>query len=195
MHKKESRVTEEQQIPPFQYEIDKIITVIRNWDTIIDTSCGYNTSQALRKAYKPIGYRFIKNYIVVETNGRGRQSQFNVSHVREGNKSGGGKKILCSNKRVFDTISYHHQQVGHKSHESTFNNVKEVYFNITQQKQVKAFCSLCPTCALPMPENSRQKLKGASHHLKSRSFRDRIQVDLISYEHIPAMDAMGVLTE
>ena len=99
-------------------------------------------------------------------------------------------KRVCSAEDVFDAIHDAHDAVGHKKIASTFLKLQETYCNITEQN-VKQCLKICFTCNLAN-DSKRKKHKGPGISIKSNTFRERIQVDLIDYQSDPRTNHNGV---
>ena len=93
------------------------------------------------------------------------------------------QKRICPSEEVFDAIHDAHDSIGHKRIASTKNKLSEVYCNITE-KSIKLCIDICPICNLSN-DNKRTKHKGLGVSIKSKGFRERIQVDLIDYQSDP----------
>jgi hypothetical protein len=84
--------------------------------------------------------------------------------------------IVLPMRQMFDVLYSAHERVGHMKVVSTYKNLQKKIWNVTLA-QSKAFCSLCPNCALQGPKV--RSLRGASRPIRSSNFRDRFQVDLV----------------
>jgi hypothetical protein len=81
-----------------------------------------------------------------------------------------------------------HSKVGHKKTFSTFKALDKKFANITRTTVTK-FIAMCPICASTTRSDiGRKKCNGPGIAIKSLSFKDRIQVDLINFTSSPAVD-------
>lgn len=104
----------------------------------------------------------------------------------------GVNKFICPAENVFDEIFWAHSKVGHKKTFSTFKALDKKFANITRTTVTK-FIAMCPICASTTRSDiGRKKCDGPGIAIKSLSFRDRIQVDLINFTSSPAVDHNSV---
>jgi hypothetical protein len=104
-----------------------------------------------------------------------------------------GKSAFSRKKRkvarmgeVFDVIyAQHFGSSNHRSYSTVWNAIKEVWSNVTEQ-QCKTFQDYCQFCKMTEPKKKRHK--GSNHPIRSRSFRDRYQMDLIDYNQQAVFD-------
>ena len=175
-----------------QSEIDRIIFILRHWDTGVN-----ETKKNLFRKENSEGYGLAKMYEVesyflngqTETQYRLCRKLSNDPESRPTNRTG---SLIVPAEGVFDAIEFHHEALKHGKQARTWLNVKERYQNITQ-KQVQAFIDLCPTCFAGRSNTTSKNVKGASKPIISDSFRDRFQVDLVSYNKDPAVDHNNVI--
>ena len=92
---------------------------------------------------------------------------------------------------MFDVIHDAHFSLGHLKVASTFNKISETYCNITEN-YVRHCLKLCYICILAN-DSKRTKHKGPGVSIKSKSFRERIQFDLIDYQNDPRKNHNGVV--
>ena len=175
-----------------QAEIDRIIFILRHWETGV----GDITSAQFRRDNLE-GYKLLLKYDVEtyflndQTNAQYRlQCKMHDGPTTEPFTQKGS--LIVPAEGVFDAILHHHEALLHAKSSRIWHNVKQSYQNITQD-QIKAFIALCPTCFQGKHNTSSKNVKGASKPIISESFRDRFQVDLISYHHDPAKDHNGVV--
>jgi hypothetical protein len=88
------------------------------------------------------------------------------------------RKIAIWNQ-VFDIIySQHFGSSNHRSYSVVHNALKETWHNITE-KQCRLFQDYCKYCCLTEPK--KKKHRGANKPIRSQSYRDRFQMDLIDF--------------
>ena len=87
---------------------------------------------------------------------------------------------------IFDIIyTQHFGSSNHRSYSNVWNSIKEVWANITEN-QCRIFQEYCKFCQISEPR--RKKHKGSNKPIRSMSFRDRFQIDLIDYKEQAAYD-------
>ena len=175
-----------------QSEINQIIFILRHWKTGVN-----DKSMVQFRRDFPAGYELTKQY-QVETyflNGELEEKyRLRRLHPIDPQKSPIAKtgSLVAAAEGVFDVIQYHHEYLKHAKTARTWLKVKEYYHNISQA-QIKAFIELCPTCFAGRTKRTSRNVKGASKPIVSESFRDRFQVDLVSYNKDPAKDHNNVI--
>jgi hypothetical protein len=112
-----------------------------------------------------------------------------VSHHLRRICSSGNNQIDLPMNRVYDVIQEAHCQItGHCGRDATYAIVKKNYYNISQA-MVTTFIKACTVCV--RRNISRKTLPGAKKPIRSTSFRDRFQVDLIDMRSNPQPDVFG----
>ena len=127
-------------------------------------------------------YRYSTKYTIINSEMKGISYQW-----LQLNKN---KKRVCSAEDIFEAIHLAHTSVCHKRVASTYLKVSEIYCNITES-HVRQCVKLCHICNLSN-DSKRKKHKGPGVSIKSKSFRERIQVDLIDYQTDPRENHNGV---
>jgi len=95
---------------------------------------------------------------------------------------GGDKLIVVHQLQVFDIVKEAHCSSSHLKLQRTLSILKHKYHNITAE-HVKCYIKLCIICNGEQPKV--RPVKGARKPIKSHSYRDRIQVDLIDFREDP----------
>ena len=85
-------------------------------------------------------------------------------------------RIVVSPGDIFQCIAEVHSSVGHKKVGATHHEAALKYWNISRV-HVQKFIDLCPVCNQQQPRV--RKTAGVLKAIRSHSFRDRFQVDLI----------------
>jgi hypothetical protein len=75
--------------------------------------------------------------------------------------------IVLPMRQMFDVLYSAHERVGHMKVVSTYKNLQKIIWNVTLA-QSKAFCALCPNCALRSPKV--RSLQGALCPIRSSNF-------------------------
>jgi hypothetical protein len=75
--------------------------------------------------------------------------------------------IVLRMRQMFNVLYLAHERVGHMKVVSAYKNLQKNIWNVTLA-QSKAFCALCPNCALQSPKV--RSLRGASCPLRSSNF-------------------------
>jgi hypothetical protein len=168
-------------------QLDSIAYTIKHWDTG-DTQ--YSNRKSFRKAHKVDGYRIYQNFTAKDyvVNDKATTLVFRKINKKDGTEI--LKQAVCM-EDTFDLIQTYHSASAHKKVASTYHRLSAIYYNITAE-QVSIYCSLCPTCASSGMSHKNKSAKGAARPIRSTSFRDRIQADLVSYLNEPAVDHNGV---
>ena len=88
------------------------------------------------------------------------------------------RKVAKMNE-VFDIIyEKHYGTLCHRGYSSVWNNLKETWWNISEN-DCKTFQSLCKYCQLNQPQQKPHK--GSVKPIRTFSYRDRYQIDLIDF--------------
>ena len=140
-----------------------------------------HTSGSLDKTKKKFrsdnkeGYRYHTKW-TFKTSSSGDDHLFRL--VRD--KATGGQKAILAVpiEDMFNTILDVHEDAGHLKVAKTKNAVDEKFYGIPHDV-IDEFIKLCPVCNTDQPRCAPHK--GAVLPISSHSFRDRIQVDLISF--------------
>jgi hypothetical protein len=107
-----------------------------------------------------------------------------IRRVEKGNVGG----IVVSRETVFDAIDEWHN--GHMGQERMWGYCREKYFNCTQFL-VHIYCKTFFTCMQKNPATKAQK--GSRKPIRSRSFRERFQINLIDFRKLRKCNSFGVL--
>ena len=143
----------------------------------------WNTSDINFKKQNHSGYKYMKCFECATTtndNGSINETLFK--------KTKSEPKRVLHEEEVFDIISMHHEQYGHRKARGMHNDLKKKYANISEVC-LKLFVETCPVCN--EESKNRKKHKGARSPISSSHFRDRFQVDLIDYQKDPQPDGNG----
>ncbi len=84
--------------------------------------------------------------------------------------------MVVSKEEVFDAIDEWHQGKNHMGQERTWTYCKDKYFNVSQNL-AKHYCEICIVCCQKNPIT--RPTKGSRKPIKSRTFRERFQSDLM----------------
>ncbi len=99
-------------------------------------------------------------------------------------------QIVEFKEEVFDAIDEWHRGNNHMGQERTWTYCKDKYFNVSQN--LVNHC--CKTCIVCCKKNLVTKpTKGSRKPIKSRTFRERFQFDLIDFCKLRKSDPFGVL--
>ena len=166
-------------------EIQDMIHILTHWETGV----GDMSQSEFRKSNRKHGYRISKHFMA-EDYSVNNTIKYRLKR-KEPTKQGGGTLII-SVEDTFDAIELaHNQHLSHQKVASTYNHLASKYHNITE-RVVRIFVRKCPICLMQQQKSSRNKTKGAARPIISDSFHDRVQVDLISFQHDPVPDHNGV---
>jgi hypothetical protein len=103
--------------------------------------------------------------------------------------SKGNNRIALPMHKVFDVIHEAHCNIsGHCGRDATYSVIKANFYNISQA-MVNSFIKECSVCV--RRNVGRKNLPGAKKPIRSTSFRDRFQVDLIDMRSNPQPDVYG----
>ena len=96
------------------------------------------------------------------------------------------KRKVAKMLDIFDIIhEKHFGSSGHRGASSVWNSLKGVWWNISEE-QCKEFTKLCPFCQLCQP--TIKPHKGSVKPIRTYSYRDRFQVDLIDFSQQACYD-------
>lgn len=174
-----------------QSELDEISSILTNWGVGINLK--QVTDDTIRKKLtkfrreNKVGAHHITRYhseeITLPTGERRT-----ILHRIEKNKVG---RIVLSRERIFDAINeWHRDGGGHFGQERTWTACRNKYWNCSQHL-VRLFCELCPECFQKNPTIKAQK--GSRKPIRSRTFRERFQIDLIDMRKLRRRNPYGVL--
>ena len=174
-----------------QSELDYIAHVVTNWQAGIQVKEMEKGPERDRLAQfrkqNPKGNKYKDLFHVEEILVPGSDTPRTViRRVEKGNIG----RIVVSRETVFDAIDEWHRQNGHMGQERTWGYCREKYFNCTQSL-VRIYCETCFTCMQKNPATKAQK--GSRKPIRSRSFRERFQIDLIDFRKLRKRDPFGVL--
>lgn len=103
--------------------------------------------------------------------------------------SKGNNRIALPMHKVFDVIHEAHCNIsGHCGRDATYSVIKANFYNVSQA-MVNSFIKECSVCV--RRNVGRKNLPGAKKPIRSTSFRDRFQVDLIDMRSNPQPDVYG----
>lgn len=99
--------------------------------------------------------------------------------------------IVVKSSKVFDAVRECHvrSDSGHDAVACTYNALKKKYYGPTR-KDVEVYIKYCAICNRKAVKSKPHK--GARNPIRSQSFRDRFQVDLIDMQSQPATHYSGV---
>lgn len=162
-------------------EWEYILHLLRCWDHGDGELSKINFRRKNKK-----GYKVVSTFKSVELS----EDKFKiVRKISKGKDASKPERLVVHQDQVFDSIWECHQQAGHMKNHSTWSLVSKKYYNITE-KLVENFVATCPVCIKEQP--CAKPHKGAVKPIRSRSFRDRFQVDLIDFSKKATKDIYGI---
>ena len=175
-----------------QADLDHVINVVRNWGDVVNCKHIEDPIERARvskfRNENKIGHKHRKKYHLEDVSLPNGVSRTVLRRIEKEGKVG---RIVVSRESVFDAIDeWHRTGNGHMGQERTWTACKEKYFNCTQQL-VRLYCELCPECGHKNPVVRPQR--GSRKPIRSKTFRERFQVDLIDMRKLRKRDPFGVL--
>ena len=172
-------------------ELDYICFVLERWG--VDVNLKNETDEKLRKKLSHFrrkhknGKHWVGKYhhdIITLPSGEMQ----NILRQIERNEIG---RLVLSKERIFDAMyEWHCGGEGHFGAERTHKKCSIKYWNCTQ-RLVRLFCELCPEC---LGRNPKIKtIKGSRKPIKSKTFRERFQIDLIDMRKLRKRNPFRVL--
>jgi hypothetical protein len=176
-------------------ELQYITEVVRHWQVgvkIKEMDAGYERTRLQEFCRQnPNGAKFVKQYVLEEIRAPGASARTAVKRLElnpQTKKKEPGQIVIC--QEVFDAIDKWHRGNNHLGQERTWNFCKKKYFNVTQNL-VAVYCETCLVC---MKKNPIACLhKGSRKPIRSQTFRERFQLDLIDFCKLGKRDPFDVL--
>ena len=163
------------------------VYILKHWETGIEGKI----SASKFKQENRVGYNWKKNHRV-ETTPDGTDILYRKVATKQTTIQGQARTKLqvVHIYNTFDIIRECHFNGSHLKVVSTHNRIKEKYYNISE-REVKCFIDLCYSCG--KAKLKLQKLEGAVKSIRSNSFHERFQVDLVDYREDPQTNVYGVI--